>query len=79
MRENPRLCPMNELLIDRHPGFRPNVGLFGEEQEPLGQLPFEWSDEDIRIAVQFANKAYSKGYEEGAMDKACDIRKVLGL
>ncbi len=79
MRENPEFCPMNELLIDRHPGFLPSVGLFGEEGLALGQLPATWSDEDIRTAVRLANKAYSWGYQEGASDKARDIRSALGI
>lgn len=79
MMENPELCSLKDLLIDRHPGFLPFVGLFGEEGQPLGQLPASWSDEEIRGVVRFANKAYSLGYENGARDKAYDIRKVLGL
>ena len=79
MRENPAFCSLNELLIDRHPGFLPFVGLFGEEGEPLGQLPAAWTDEDIKIAVRFANKAYSHGYDRGGRDKALDIQTALGL
>lgn len=79
MRENPELCSLKDLLIDRHPGFLPFVGLFGEEGQPLGQLPASWSDEDIKTAVRLANKAYSWGYEEGALDKAADLRSALGI
>lgn len=79
MMENPEFCPMNELLIDRHAGFLPFVGLFGEEGTPLGQLPATWPDEAIKIVIQFANKAYSRGYDHGARDKAADLRSALGI
>ena len=79
MMENPEFCPMNELLIDRHEGFLPFVGLFGEEGTPLGQLPASWTDDQIATAIRLANKAYSWGYDHGARDKAADLRHALGL
>jgi hypothetical protein len=39
----------------------------------------QWTDEQILIAFNIANKSYSEGFKAGENNKAYEIKKVLGI
>ncbi len=41
--------------------------------------PGEWTDEQIMIALDFANQAFERGVIFGRSEKAYEMRKALGM
>ena len=50
-----------------------------DEEYSYFNFPESFTDEQIRIALRFANLAYAKGFSHGKDDKAREIRRVLGV
>lgn len=42
-------------------------------------FPESWTDDQIKIALDFANIAHDVGYKSGKSAKAREIREALGL
>lgn len=55
------------------------VTLVSEDRECLFQFPAEWTDEQIKYALAFANKAYAAGYSFGQFRKAAEVRAAIGV
>jgi len=41
--------------------------------------PGEWADEQIMMALDFANEAFAAGVRYGRTEKAYEVRKALGM
>lgn len=50
-----------------------------EEGAELGRFPGSWTDEQVKIALNFANRIYRKGIEMGKWEKAREIRSALDI
>lgn len=70
-----------DSFVDRvDNGFGTEVAkLCDEEGACVFTFPVAWSDEQIRLALQFANKTYQLGVERGQGRKAAEIRACLGI
>lgn len=79
----PVLChPQDSLInrpLDENPGPNAKAHLLNEEGMRLASFPNRWSDEDIIIALDFANRAYAQGVEAGQKAKAAEVRSVLNI
>jgi hypothetical protein len=73
----PVLCHPEDSFIDRP--LNNNAQLCDEEGMLLASFPSRWSDEDILIALEFANRAYAQGVEAGQKAKAAEVRSVLNI
>ncbi len=65
--------------FDSEKKFVPMVRLTDEEGGNLFNFPDSFTDEQIKVAVAFANQSYRIGKAHGANDKAHEIRASLGL
>jgi hypothetical protein len=68
-------CPTDEVTIVRE-STRANLY---DAEIYLGSFPGEWSDEQIKMALDFANLAYDCGVKSGERAKATEIRQALGM
>lgn len=55
------------------------VMLFDSDGNTYREFPIEWTDEQVKQALLFANYAYAQGWDAGASDKAREIRNALGV
>lgn len=55
------------------------ASLIDEEGFNLFNFPDSFTDEQIKVAVAFANQSYRLGKAHGADDKTHEIRASLGL
>ena len=62
-----KIIPLNEGKALVHEGITLKI------------FPSSWTDEQIRVAVGFANLAYSNGFIAGEKNKANSICKLLNL
>lgn len=65
--------------FDSEKKFVPMVRLTDEEGCNLFNFPDTFTDEQIKVAVAFANQSYRIGKAHGANDKAHEIHASLGL
>lgn len=65
--------------FDSEKKFVQMVRLTDEEGGNLFNFPDSFTDEQIKVAVAFANQSYRIGKAHGANDKAHEIRASLGL
>lgn len=65
--------------FDSEKKFVPMVRLTDEEGGNLFNFPDSFTDEQIKVAVAFANQSYRIGKTHGANDKAHEIRASMGL
>lgn len=79
-----RLCPIDDCFISRSEGGpgnqEPTATLEGQDDGVrIWSFPAEWSDDQIKLALSFANHAYARGVQVGLDRKAGEIRSALGL
>lgn len=53
--------------------------LVDEEGYIKFRFPLDWTDNQIYHALNFANRAYKEGVEQGKYLQQCEIKKVLGV
>lgn len=53
--------------------------LCDKKDNEIWTFPSGWSNEQIMVALEFANHAYDKGVNEGMRRKQEQIKKVLGV
>jgi len=53
--------------------------LYNSDGEVLFAFSPEWTDSQIRKALEFANKAFDRGVTYGESIKTAEIRKALGI
>jgi hypothetical protein len=74
------LAHPDDIIIDRkNKNWPTKVVVTNNEGELLHRFPKETSDDLIKEAVCFANKAYCLGIEHGEKRKLYQIKAVLGL
>lgn len=71
-----KFCHFEDCYIER---TQANAELRDEEGTLLLNVPNTWSDKQILIALEFANRAYAMGVESGKTLKAGEIRACLGI
>ena len=86
MSKTPYLHPSDGYLhpddayIDRQvDGAINRAVLRDEEGNEVHIFPKDWTDEQIKLALLFANKLYAKGVERGKYLKAYEIRQVIDV
>lgn len=69
----------NHCTIDRNNDYsKGSAVLLDEEGEVLWCFPWEWSDDQVWLALDFANRAYDSGFSSGKFLQQFEIRKALG-
>lgn len=54
-----------------------HIDVLDGDGEHLYSLPLSFTDNQVRAAVNFANKAYDRGYSYGRFRKAAELRAAL--
>ncbi|HCF2992620.1 TPA: hypothetical protein NIB67_006780 [Pseudomonas aeruginosa] len=57
----------------------PHAHLYDEEGTRLASFPARWSDEDILLALAFANRAFEHGVTAGKTHKIQELHRILEL
>lgn len=68
----------SDAIIDRPPEGRPIVNLFDEDGFVFS-FPGDWTDEQVKVALRFANHSYDRGIRVGNRRKAQEIRAALEI
>lgn len=69
-----------DCLIERNDVRWPaSAVLFDCDGNRVHRFDEDWTDDQIWAALEFANSAYAHGLTVGAVNKAYEIRKVLGV
>ncbi|MDD5305573.1 MAG: hypothetical protein PHS14_20940 [Elusimicrobia bacterium] len=75
-----KYCHPVDAWIDREVLDLPEIArLRNTEGDKLFDFPAAWTNDQIMIALDFANKAFERGLALGRADKAFEIRKALGM
>ncbi len=73
------LAPTDDITIARDdPDYPGMVAVFDDEGEHVWTFLGEWSDDQIKMAIDLANHAYATGYRLGGDNKAREIRLAIG-
>ena len=71
-----KFCHVEDCTVERE---NARVELRNEEGKLLLSVPDTWTDAQIKVALEFANRTYAKGIEFGKQLKAVEIKACLGL
>jgi len=71
-----KFCHVEGCTVERESG---RAELRNEEGKLLLSVPHTWTDAQIKIALEFANRTYAKGIEFGKQLKALEIKACLGF
>lgn len=79
--KNEYLVHPDDITIDRKDKMMPTKAIVCDaDGELIGMFDKKlFSDEHIREAICFANKAFAKGHAKGLIDKEQEFQRVLGL
>lgn len=70
----------SDCEIERdHADYPASAALLDFEGEVVYRFDEDWSDDQIWMALAFANKLYDAGVKIGKEDKAREIKRALGI
>ena len=70
----------DDCNIDRdHPEYPASAVLMDCDGEIVCRFDEDWTNDQIWMALAFANRAYDIGFHIGGNVKASEIRRVIGL
>lgn len=68
----------SDAIIDRPAGGRPVVNLFDKDGFVF-RFPADWTDDQVKVALRFANQGYARGIQIGKRRKALELRTCLEI
>lgn len=69
-----------DIRIDRdNKRYPASAVVFNADGDFIFRFDKDWSDDQIKVAVDFANTAYAKGVATGAASKLREIQSALGV
>jgi len=75
-----KLCDQQDLNICRDdPDYPASAVAYDCDGYFLYRFDEDWTDDQIRTALSFANKAYGLGWREGQREKMREIRAALSI